>query len=81
MAVQVDQAAKDLPRPPLQNLWVDVLVPLPVPTRHAQASATRGWQESGVSEQRRERAAEHSLAQCARREELRDKVDGHRLAV
>ena len=49
MAVQVDQAAKDLPRPPLQNLWVDVLVPLPVSTRHAQVSATRGWQESGVS--------------------------------
>jgi hypothetical protein len=34
VAVQVHQAAQDLPRPPLQHLLVDLPVPLAVPAQH-----------------------------------------------
>ena len=38
MAVQIDQAAQNLPGPPLQDLWVNMLVLFPVPVPQAHAS-------------------------------------------
>ena len=38
VAVQVDEPAQNLPRPPLEDLGIDVLVPLAVPAAPAPSS-------------------------------------------
>jgi hypothetical protein len=79
VAVQVDQAAQNLPGPPLQDLWVNMLMLLPVPVPQAHASEPERPRKCSQSAE--ESLWGDSLPQCARREELRDEIDRHGLAV
>lgn len=48
VAVQVHQPAQDLPRPLLQHLLIDVLVPLAVPAQRTKAGRQAGRRSSGL---------------------------------